>query len=174
MQREAMKPVHIILMLVLVVVIFAGTIFLFIFKSFSGSGARSTPSTPNAPATTTTTGNDTTSPTNTDQTPAEADTHSAIDDCVELKAYEAKDKDFERGSLLVSFYPAVSYSLAVDSMKLLGLNVQTSDSSRSTFNQNHWLTVLVPAGKEFLWQCQLDASEGVKKANLNLIFRLRQ
>jgi hypothetical protein len=64
--------------------------------------------------------------------------------------------------------------MAVEMIRLLGLRADTSSEARSNFNQNHWLTVTVPTGKEFQWQCQLDASEGIKKANLNITFNLRQ
>lgn len=171
-----MKPQHIILIFVLVAVVFVGTIFLFIFKTFSGpTGPRTDSNLPTNVASST----NSTNPTSSSTTPDSGnltvpDNHTALDDCIELKAYEAKGKTYEKGSLLVSFYSAVEYSLAVESIKLLGLNTDENSDSRNNFNQNHWLTVRVPTGKEFEWQCTLDASEGIKKANLNLTFNLHQ
>ncbi len=102
------------------------------------------------------------------------DSHSAIDDCIELKANEARGKRYERGSLLVTFRSDVAYGLAVESMGLLDLKTEVSDQAENNFDLYHWLTVFVPSGDEFKWQCVLDTSEGVKKANLNITFDLRQ
>jgi len=169
-----MKTSHIISILVLVVVVFFATIFLFLYKSFdtgtvNRSGESQNSSTNQNQSTTT----PTTTPT-TSTTPPSSDTHTALDDCIELKASEANNKNYVRGSLLVSFFNSVDYDMAVEMIRLLGLRAETSSEARSNFNQNHWLTVTVPNGKEFQWQCQLDASEGIKKANLNITFNLRQ
>jgi len=102
------------------------------------------------------------------------DTHSAIDDCIKLKANEAKGKQYERGSLLVTFRNDIVYGLAIETMGLLDLKTEVSDEAENNFDTYHWLTVFVPSGQEFKWQCVLDTSEGVKKANLNIRFELRQ
>ncbi len=170
-----MKTKHVILISILVFVVFLGTIAMFVYKTFTGGPTPSQRVDTNTEQTQNQINNSTTTATTTNTTNIPPpDNHTALDDCIELKANEAKGKEYERGSLLVSFFNSLSYSLALDTIKLLGLRPDDSTEAKNNFNQNHWLTVFVPKGKEFEWQCKLDASEGIKKANLNLTFNLRQ
>jgi hypothetical protein len=97
-----------------------------------------------------------------------------LDDCVILKAHVAEGKEYEKGSLVVTFFDLLDYDTALESLSLLGLTPDTSQIAKDNFVSHHWLPVSVPAGSEFKWQCQLEASEGVKTTNLNLTFKLHQ
>lgn len=163
-----MKIERIILVVVLVLVIFIALIALFIYKAFTpGANVHSGPEV-QAPTTSTQ------SATSSTQIPDSADNHSAIDECVALKTSEAQGKEFERGSLLVTFQDVATYDIAVEILGLLNLTSDTSKTAQDNFKTYHWLTVTVPVGEEFKWQCVLEASEGIKAARLNTTFRLRQ
>lgn len=164
-----MKIEKILLFTLLVALIFIATIVLFVFKTFTPSPQDRNQPQVTQPKPTATSTKPTTTPTQTN-----TDSHSAINDCIELKASEAEGKQYERGSLLVTFLSGVDYNTAVESIELLDLKADTSSEAKSNFSQYHWLPVSVPFGTEFQWQCVLDSSEGVRKANLNFTFNLRQ
>ncbi len=165
-----MKIERVILFTVLVAVIFVATIVLFFFKTFSpGPNQNQNPpvfTQPTKPATTT-------NPTATSTQPA-ADNHTALDDCIELKAFNAQGKSYEKGSLLVTFPNSVNFSTAIEIIDIVGAKTDTSSAGRDNFNSHHWLTVTVPKGEEFKWQCLLEGADGVRKANLNFTFNLAQ
>lgn len=172
-----MKINRVIVLSILVAVVFLVLIGLFVSKIFSPGPGNNEPNqtptqTQQTPATTSSTQNPST-PTTPDPGP-NADTHNALDDCITLKSTEAAGKNFVRGSLIVAFFAQLDYETAVDSMQLLGLRSDTSVEAQQNYRDHHWLTVNVPRNKEFEWQCKLEASEGVKSANLNLNFNLRQ
>lgn len=160
-----------------VLVVFLALIALFLYKSF-------TPGTnPNRDAdrpaevidiSPDTEGSSTGTPNTDPNGPAQADSHTILGDCIALKTTEAVGKDYERGSLLVTFATAMDYETALSSMRLLGLSPDTSASAKENFEIYHWLPVGVPDGEEFKWQCLLETSEGVRGATLNITFRLRQ
>lgn len=165
-----MKIERVLLFTLLVALIFMATIVLFVFKTFTPSPTQqiNQPNTvqPVKPATTTT-------PTTTTPKP-NTDSHSALDGCIELKAHEASGKQYEKGSLLVTFPQSVSFNSAVEIVNVVGASANTSSEAKTTFNSYHWLTVSVPRGEEFKWQCLLEGADGVRKANLNFILNLAQ
>lgn len=174
-----MKVQRVLLLLVFVVVIFLAIIALFLYKSFA-PGNQTPHDFGNNPSPTTNNGNPGIPPgttndggSNSDQ-PVSTDTHTAIDDCIVLKASEAAGKEYERGSLLVTFESAMGYETALETVRLLTLTPDSSATAKTNFETYHWLPVSVPTGEEFKWQCLLDASEGVKRTNLNITFNLRQ
>lgn len=173
-----MKTQRIFLFFGLAMLIFVATIFLFVYKTFSpGSGGNNTPNfvspsqtasnTPNQPSQP-----DTSTPPQT--APPQSDTHTALEDCIALKTSDAQGKNYEPGSLLVSFADIMGYETALATIRDLGLDPDPSQDAKNNFTQYHWLPVAVPKGQEFKWQCVLDASEGIKKASLNATFNLSQ
>jgi hypothetical protein len=171
-----MKIERIILTLVFVVVVFLAIIALFLYKTLTPSdNVRDFDRLPTIPVNEIpTTSTPTTPPPFDPSTPDSADSHSALDECIAFKASEADGRQYERGSLLVVFQSAMRYETAIDSMRLLNLVPDTSATAKENYEQFKWLTVAVPEGKEFEWQCTLDASEWVRGTNLNTSFNLRQ
>lgn len=167
-----MKIERVIVIFVIVVVIFVTTIAMFVYKTFSPaskSDQNNISTVPVVPIS----GQNSTSTVPTQSIP-EADSHNAIDDCIELKANASSGKEYERGSLIVTFLPQVSFELAVRSLEYFDLKPEVSKLAKDNFDLYHWLTVTVPTGEEFKWQCVLDSSEGVKRTSLNFTFKLRQ
>ncbi len=173
-----MKLKQIFIFFALVMVIFVATIAIFVYKTFSPSRDASQPpqsvsnpyGDPGSQSNLPPPAASTTSP----SIPSQADGHTAIDDCIALKSSEAQGKQYERGSLLVSFKDGVTFSAAVSDMKALELAPDISESSKNNFSEYHWLSVGVPRGEEFKWQCLIDTESTVKRANLNTTFDLRQ
>ncbi len=164
-----MKIEKVILFTLLVALIFVATIVLFIFKTFAPNPVDQTPHfTQPVPAATTT------RPTTTPTTKPNTDNHTALDDCIELKSSVAQGVQYEKGSLLVTFLNSVDYNTAVDISNVVGVNPDTTSESQTNFNSHHWLSVSVPRGEEFKWQCLLEGADGVKKTNLNITFNLAQ
>ena len=166
-----MKIEQVLLFTLLVPLIFVATIVLFVFKTFSPISNQSNnnsqqivqpikQNTQNQPTTTT--------------SQVATDNHSPLDDCIELKSSEAVGKKYEKGSLLVTFPDSLGFNDAIEIAGIVGAQADTSSDARNTFNQYHWLTVSVPRGEEFKWQCLLEGADGVRRANLNFTFNLRQ
>lgn len=164
-----MKIERVVFVLVLVGLVFVAIIALFVYKTSVPA-----PETEYVETATTTDPAQENPSESSNNLPPQTDQHNALDDCIELKANEAIGKEYERGSLLVTFHDLVSFSTAIESLELLGLSAIESSTARSNFDRYNWLSVSVPSGEEFKWQCLLDASEGVKGASLNIIFKLRQ
>ena len=172
-----MKLERIILTSIFVLVVFLAIIALFLYKSFTpGTNQNRDNDRPSETINTDYQPTDVPDATTNDDTnvPAQADTHTVLDGCITLKASEAAGKDYERGSLLVTFATAMDYNTAVSGIRLLGIDPDTSVSAKENFEIYRWLPVSVPEGEEFEWQCLLDISEGIRSANLNVVFRLRQ
>lgn len=165
-----MRIERIVFVLILVGVVFVAIIALFVYKTFTPESETRYVPTDSVDIQDNESGGSEESR----EVPPFADSHNALDDCIELKANEAMGKTYEPGSLLVTFLDLVSYPTAVESLRILGLEPDTSDQARQNYQSYRWLSVTVPAGEEFRWQCVLDSSEGVKTAGLNLTFWLRQ
>lgn len=90
------------------------------------------------------------------------------------EAIEKNGTEYERGSILVSFTADVSFEDAQAIVTREGLSVKAEGSTRSEFNSLHFLTVVVPKGKEFEWICVFKAKAGVKNASVNPLFKLHQ
>lgn len=162
-----MKLFRIVLTVVFVILICVGIVWLFIYKTTSDNpNITFNESKPNQTATSTAT--------TTDEAQPATDNHNPLDDCIELKANEAKDKDFQKGELLVVFENGISLQTAIESIQFYKLAVVESPDAQSNFNQYRWLTVKVPKDEEFKWQCLLETGEGIKRTILNTMFNLHQ
>ena len=165
-----MKIQRVVLIFVLVAIIFFATIAMFVYTTFTSpinSGRDNKNPSVEVPQQPTTT------PPNTPPL-SETDNLNVINGCIALKASLAQGKQYEKGSLIVTFLDLVSYEIALESLRFFKLTPDTSSLGKQNFNSYHWLSVGVPSGEEFKWQCLLEAGEGIKKANLNLTFNLRQ
>lgn len=159
------------MMLGLVAVIFIATLAMFIYSTFAPvqspqPNQNQTPQTQNGP-------NPQTSPTSTPAKP-NIDLSDPLSECISAKTSAAIGKQYVRGSLIASFVTGMDYDTAIETLQALGLNVTASVSDRSNFDQYHWLTVSVPSGQEFRWQCKLETSEGIKRSSLNFTFTLHE
>lgn len=183
-----MELKHIAGLLILVAVIFFGTVFMFVYKTSSPRPLTNNQQTASyvqnsASSSTQTSGSATTSTQSSGQN-SFAD-NSVLDnadpyesDCVVQKKAAAVGKNYEKGSLLVTFEDVMDFETAVKTIELLnaslGVRVNDSLDARTNFRQNHWLEVTVSGSSEFQTQCELEKSEGVKRTSLNFLFSLRQ
>ncbi len=166
-----MKIERVLLFTLLVALIFIATIVLFVFKTFSPSPDRTHDNAPQVTQPTKpTTQNQPTS--SIPQIPT--DNLTTLDGCIELKSSEAVGVQYEKGSLLVTFPDSLLFSDAIEIVQVVGLDADSTSEAQSTFNAHHWLTVFVPPGEEFKWQCLLEGADGVRRATLNRTFNLRQ
>lgn len=166
-----MKIEQVLLFTLLVALIFIATIVLFVFKTFAPISNQ--PNNNSQQIVQPTKQNVQTQPTTTSAQVA-TDNHSPLDDCIELKSSEAAGKKYEKGSLLVTFPNSLGFNDAIEIAGVVGVQADSSSDALNTFNQYHWLTVSVPHGEEFKWQCLLEGADGVRRANLNFTFNLRQ
>lgn len=181
-----MKIKHMVGLLVLVAVIFFGTVFMFVFKTFAPStrDIQNNPVVSQSASTSQSSNSNSNSsiiPTNTEApieipfSDQESLTPATLSVCATQKKTEAGGRQYEKGSILVTFYDAMDFETAVKSVQLLGLETEDSLTARNNFRQNHWLEATgIPATSEFWIQCQLEGSEGVKRTSLNYLFSLRQ
>lgn len=183
-----MELKHIAGLLILVAMIFFGTVFMFVYKTSSPRPLMNNQQTASniqnsASSSTQTSGLATTSTHSSGQN-SFVD-NSVLDnvdsyesDCVVQKKAAAVGKNYEKGSILVTFEDVMDFETAIKTIELLGtqLGVRVDDSfdTRTNFRQNHWLEVTVSGASEFQVQCELEKSEGVKRTSLNFLFSLRQ
>lgn len=163
-----MKIQHLVLFGILVLVIFVAVLVMFVYKTFSpDTDFRKT-----VPVLTETSF----VPISTSSVTvlSESDAHDFLDECQIFKMNEILGRQYESGSIIVRFFDAMSYDMAIDIINTIGLESDFSDLVKNNFDRHHWLSVVVPPGEEFKWQCILDASEGIKSTSLNYIFDLRR
>lgn len=111
-----------------------------------------------------------------DETPAFADSHNILDECIAFKKAntEATGGNFEEGKVLVTFQSGVKYSEATDLIEEYDLQVVSSTEARESFNSGRWFAIEVPKGEEYEWMCVLESSDLVVRAVREPIFDLHQ
>lgn len=82
-------------------------------------------------------------------------------------------RDYERGTILVSFKAGVSYAAMKAFIDSLGLRLH-NDPDPAAFEEGRWATVRVERGSEFKWICDLRDDAPVRNAGINPIFNLAE
>jgi hypothetical protein len=178
-----MEIKHIVGLLVLVAVMFFGTVFMFVYKT---SSPRPLTNSTNSSQTSNTQTSTSSSSQSNQSSGQNISTDISVPDasapyeseCVIQKKAAAAGKNYEKGSILVTFEDAMDFGTAIKTVELLrkelGVQVVESSDVQRNFEQYHWLEAIVPQSSEFSSQCELEKSEGVKRTSLNFLFSLRQ
>jgi hypothetical protein len=86
----------------------------------------------------------------------------------------AAKREYEKGTLLVTFKSDITYTQAKDILATYGVSVQNEANAKSTFNSRHLITGAFTPGEEFTKVCLLKRDGRIAFAGLNLIFNLHQ
>jgi len=103
-----------------------------------------------------------------------ADRSAARDRCVEKKRSKAQGKDYQRGTLLVSFNERVPFKKAVQTVEAAGASATTSDAVHRSYKERGWFEVSVPDEELFEVQCTLEEVQEVRGTRLNVTFNLAE
>ncbi len=86
----------------------------------------------------------------------------------------AKKREYEKGTLLVTFKTGLTYSQAKDILATYGISVQSEVSSKESFSSRRLITGAFAPGEEFTKICLLRRDERIAYVGLNIIFSLHE
>ena len=86
----------------------------------------------------------------------------------------AAKRQYEKGTILVTFKSDVSYDDAKDILATYGIAVQSEASAQNTFKGRHLITGAFTPGEEFIKTCLLRRDGRIAYAGLNIIFTLHE
>jgi hypothetical protein len=90
------------------------------------------------------------------------------------KETTAAKREYEKGSMLVTFKSGISFDEAKAILATYGVSIKSETSSKASFSSRQLITGAFTPGEEFSKICIVRQDERIKFAGLNVIFNLHE
>jgi hypothetical protein len=108
--------------------------------------------------------------------PTSVASEESIASCAERLTQEttAAKKEYDKGTILVTFKSGLTYEEAKALLATYGIRVQSEASAQTTYENTRLITGALASGEEFTKICLIKRDQRIAYAGLNVIFNLHE